>query len=47
MEWTYDELVQDMTHDEALEIFDSVGKDSTLERLTYEEVLAIAGVGEA
>ena len=45
MEWTYDELVQDMTHDEAVEIFDLVGKDHTLERLTYEEVKAIAGNG--
>ena len=36
--WTYDELIQRMTHDEAAEIYDLIGKDPVNEVLTYDEV---------
>ena len=35
---TYDEVIQNMSHDDALEYFDLIGKDPTTEVLTFDEV---------
>ena len=40
--WTYDELVQIMSHDDAVEIYDLFGKDA-FDDLTYDEVKAVLG----
>ena len=40
--WTFDELIQSMTYDEAVEIYDLLGKDPVTEDLSYEEVKALA-----
>lgn len=42
LKWTYDELIQSMTHDEAVEIYDLFGKDPVTQDLTYDEVKALA-----
>lgn len=38
--WTYDELIQDMSHDQAVEIYEFFSKDPVSDDLTYDEVKA-------
>lgn len=44
-QWGYMEMTSGMTHDQAIEIFDLIGKNPTTDQLTYYEVKAIAGHG--
>ena len=41
--WTYDELIQNMSHDQAVEIYELFSKDPVSEDLTYDEVKAYLG----
>lgn len=40
---TYDELIQNMSHDDAVEMYDLFSKDPVSDDLTYDEVKAVLG----
>lgn len=42
MEWNYFELTATMTHEEAMEYYDLLGKDPTTDPIYYQEIRSIA-----